>query len=96
MKPESSENERVESDSHKLKYFFAGIAIGFLVILISVFMGSNKSLMASGIIIMGLTIGIFPFCTPDTVKLIGYRNSKLFGRILGVILIGVGIWVKVG
>lgn len=82
-----------KKDEHKIKYFILGIIIGFLLVLIGVFKGNNNILMALGIMLTGTVIIIFPFCTPETVKLLGYKKSKSLGRILGAALIAVGIWV---
>ena len=42
---------------------------------------------------MGIDIVLLPFATPETNALLGYRKSKLLGRMLGILLIAVGIWV---
>lgn len=93
MNIKNEDNDILKKDEHKIKYFILGIIIGFLLILIGVFIGNNNILMALGIMLTGTVIIIFPFCTPETVKLLGYKRSKSLGRILGVVLIVVGIWV---
>lgn len=34
----------------------------------------------------GLVIAIFPFCTPQTVELLGLQKSKWLGRALGIVV----------
>lgn len=85
-------SKMIEKDKHKIKYFIIGIVVGFLIMLCGVV--SNKDFtMGVGIALMGIVVVLFPFTTPDTVAILGYPKSKLVGRILGLILIIVGIWV---
>lgn len=95
MKKGSNNNIETDPSEHNIKYFAIGIIIGFILVLISIFMGNNDNLMAVGIIVMGITITFFPFCTPDTIRLVGYRKSQKIGRVLGIILIIVGLWIKI-
>lgn len=48
------------------------------------------------LVILGATLTLFPFCTPQTIQLIGVKKSVLIGRILGIALIGWGIfwWIR--
>ena len=41
---------------------------------------------------MGVVILVLPFATPETVAMIGYRKSRIVGRIGGLLLIATGIW----
>jgi len=93
MKIKNEDKIMIEEEENKIKYFTLGIVVGFLMVLISIFMGNNNILMALGVMLMGTVVIIFPFCTPDTVKLLGYKESKILGRILGIITIAVGIWI---
>lgn len=68
MKKEMNSEEVSNIPKHKMKYFALGITIGFIIVLISVLMQNNNDLMSIGLIIMGITITIFPLCTPDTIK----------------------------
>lgn len=47
-------------------------------------------------VILGAAITLFPFCTPQTIQLTGVKKSVLIGRILGIVLIGMGIiwWIR--
>nr|WP_295280056.1 hypothetical protein [uncultured Blautia sp.] len=56
-------------------------------------MASSKALIIRiGIMTMGIDIVLLPFATPETIALLGYQKSKLIGRMLGILLIVVGIW----
>lgn len=44
------------------------------------------------IVILGATLTLFPFCTPQTIQLTGVKKSVLIGRILGIALIVWGIF----
>lgn len=76
----------------KIKYLLIGMIIGFLVMLYGV-LSDSDSIIGSGIIIMGIVTVVLPFATPETVALLGYQKSRIVGRILGILLIIVGIWV---
>lgn len=68
----------------------SGIVIGFLIMLCGVF-SSSGYVIGTGIILMGIVV-ILPFTTPETTTFFGYQKSKKIGRILGVLMIVVGIW----
>ena len=88
---ESNYKEALEKDSRKTKYFILGIALGFLIILYGIALSNRAS--AIGIIVMGIDVVLLPFTTPETAELLGYQKAKLVGRLLGILLIAVGIWV---
>lgn len=48
------------------------------------------------IVILGATLTLFPFCTPQTIQLTGVKKSVMIGRILGIALIVGGIfwWIS--
>ena len=50
-------------------------------------------MIGSGIIVMGVTVVLLPFTTSETTALFGNKKARFIGRILGMILIAVGIWV---
>ena len=82
----------VEKDHHKIKYFITGIFVGFLALFYGV-VSSSDFIMGIGIILMGFVVVILPFSTPQTTVLLGYQKSKIIGRLLGILLVIVGIWV---
>lgn len=82
----------IEKDRHKTKYFISGIILGFLVMFYGV-VSSRNCMLGSGIIVMGVTVVLLPFTTPETTVLFGNKKARFIGRILGMLLIAVGIWV---
>ena len=76
----------------KSSFFGLGIILEFLVMLYGVI--SNSDFVTGvGIIVMGIDVVALPFTTPETTAFLGYRKSKFVGRILGILLITVGLWV---
>ena len=92
-KCENCYEKMVDKDSHKIKYFILGIILGFLVMFYGIISNNNVFIIGIGITTMGIDIVLLPFATPETNALLGYRKSKLLGRMLGILLIAVGIWV---
>ncbi len=43
-------------------------------------------------IIIGMTFLFMPFLPTGTVKSMGYRRSRMLGRVAGVIMLVMGIW----
>ena len=89
---ENSYRKIIEKDRHKIKYFILGIILGFLVMLYGVISNSDF-IIGVGIIVMGIDVVSLPFTTPETTAFLGYQQSKFVGRILGILLLAVGIWV---
>lgn len=85
-------SKMIENDKHKIKYFTMGIVVGFLIMLCGVVL-NRDFILGVGIVLMGIVVVLFPFTTPDTISILGYPKSKIVGRILGLTLIIVGIWV---
>ncbi len=79
-------------DTRRLPFFAVGMVPGFVLMLLGVFM-SRPLLLGLGILIMGITVVVFPFCMPDTVRRLGYRRSCLVGRLSGIFLVLVGLWM---
>ena len=84
--------KNIEKAESRIKYFIIGIIIGFLVMFYGVISNSDF-IIGDGIIVMGIVAVLLPFTTPETVALLGYQKSRIVGRILGILLIVVGIWV---
>ena len=74
------------------KDFISGIILGFLAMFYGV-VSSRNCMIGSGIIVMGVTVVLLPFTTSETTALFGNKKARFVGRILGMILIAVGIWV---
>ena len=77
--------KELQKDQRNIRYFLLGIGIGILCL----FAGG-------GLILTGLTIFIFPFTTPETVKWLGYKRAKVLGRTLGILVIAAGGWILIG
>ena len=82
---------RIDKDCSKIKYFAAGMLIGFLVMLCGV-LANHDFVMGAGIALMGMVVLLLPLTTPETIVLMGYQKSKIIGRVLGALLTAVGIW----
>ena len=76
---ESRYKKVMEKDGPKVKYFISGLILGFLI--------------GMGSIVIGIDVVFFPFTTPETTAFLGYQKAKLVGRVAGIFLIAVGIWV---
>ncbi|EEG75113.1 hypothetical protein [[Clostridium] hylemonae] len=88
---ENNFRQLVEKDNRKIKYFILEIIVAFLVMLYGI-LSNSDFITGTGIILMGIVVVLLPFTTPDTIAFFGYRKSKFIGRILGMLLIVVGIW----
>lgn len=91
-KCENNYTKNIEKAEDKIKYFIIGIIIGFLVMIYGV-LSNSDFIIGGGIIVMGIVAAVLPFVTPETGALLGYQKSRIAGRILGILLIVVGIWV---
>ena len=89
---ENSYIKNIEKAESRIEYFIIGIVIEFLVMFYGVISNSDF-IIGDGIIVMGIVAVLLPFTTPETVALLGYQKSRIVGRILGILLIVVGIWV---
>ena len=89
---ENSYRKIIEKDRQKIKYFMIGIILGFLVMFYGITLNSDF-IIGIGIIVMGIDVVVLPFTTPETTTFLGYRKSKVVGRILGILLIAVGMSV---
>lgn len=82
----------VEADQKRTGYFLCGIGIGFIGLIIGILM-QNLRIEGISILLMGMVVVLFPFTTPETIRIFGYVHAKWFGRVLGFLLVAVGIWV---
>ncbi len=87
---------KVNRHGNKLHYamgFFFMLIIGFGIILLSF----DRAMGLTGISIvtatMGLLLVIFPFTTLGTIKKIGAATTSRIVQTIGVILVGIGIWL---
>lgn len=91
---ESRYKKAMEKDGTKIKYFISGIVLGFLVMFYGI-ISNGSFLIGIGSIVMGIDVVVLPFTTPETTAVLGYQKSKLVGRVAGILLIAVGIWVGI-
>ena len=82
----------IEHDTKNIKYFVMGIVLGVIITFVGVFL-SNDKILGIGIMLLGAIVVLFPFVTPETTAIFGYKRAKIVGRILGLMLEVVGIWV---
>ena len=75
--------------------FYSGIALGIVFglsgLLIPIFGQKILFISLIGVFIIGLTFLVFPFVTPQTVKVFGLRIGMFLGRISGAVLLLMGI-----
>ena len=81
--------KELQKDERHVRYFLLGIGIGILLLLIGAITG-REGAEAGGIFLTGITILVFPFTTPETVKWLGYKRAKVLGRILGILVTAAG------
>lgn len=87
--------KELQKDQRNIRYFLLGIGIGILCLFAGAIIG-RKWAEGGGLILTGLTIFIFPFTTPETVKWLGYKRAKVLGRTLGILVIAAGGWILIG
>ena len=92
-KCENCYEKMVDKDSHKIKYFILGIILGFVVMFYGIISNNNVFIIGIGIIVMGIDVVLLPFTTPETISFLGYQKSKFAGRISGILIIAVGVWM---
>ena len=90
---ENSYRKIIEKDRQKIKYFMIGIILGFLVMFYGIISNNNVFIIGIGIIVMGIDVVLLPFTTPETINFLGYQKSKFAGRISGILIIAVGVWM---
>lgn len=80
-----------------IKFFWIGIIFTFIVTGFSIFapLSLKKYLLSIELLILGLTVTILPFVTPQTVKMVGLKNGMIIGRITGILVLIMGIWFLV-
>ena len=74
----------------------AEIVIVILSSLVALFLSDNNYLfgylLAGSFVYLGLVICIFPFCSPATYKLMSVATSLILTRILGGLIVGLGVF----
>lgn len=92
---ELEKENKYEVSGKNLKDFLdmLGIILGFLVMFYGIISNNNVFIIGIGIIVMGIDVVLLPFTTPETINFLGYKKSKFAGRISGILLIVVGVWM---
>ena len=83
----------MEKHYQKINNFILGIILGFVVMFYGIISNNNVFIIGIGIIVMGMDVVLLPFTTPETINFLGYKKSKFAGRISGILLIVVGVWM---
>ncbi len=84
--------EAMKRDVPKVKYLMGTLAVALIFIILGGFL-FGRLMTGIGCIILGLGIMLWPFCTPDMVRMLGYQRSRVLARVLAVICIFLGIWI---
>ena len=76
-----------------MKWFAIGIILSLTLILSSAFQTAVQAnyLGGGGMLIAGITLTLFPFCTPEAYEMYGYKKTTLIGRSLGMITEMIGL-----
>ena len=75
------------------RLFLLCIVASVIVPMVIMFMTDSDSFIALPLmlIFLGLTVVVFPFCTPETVESFSLRTSIKIGRGLGAVLVIIGL-----
>lgn len=76
----------------RLSPLFLGLIIVIIIALLALSVTAAR-LSSIPMTAMGCVILFLPFCTPQTIQALGLKKSILIGRILGVIVIALGIFM---
>ena len=83
--------EGMKHDQPRVKLYSIGMIAGILILIYGGIMDVSEA-MGVGAIIIGMTFLFMPFLPTGTVKSMGYRRSRMLGRVAGVIMLVMGIW----
>lgn len=84
--------EGMKHDQPRVKLYSIGMIAGILILIYGGIMDVSEA-MGVGAIIIGMTFLFMPFLPTGTVKSMGYRRSRMLGRMAGVVMLVMGIWV---
>lgn len=83
--------EGMKHDQPRVKLYSIGMIAGILILIYGGIMNVSEA-MGVGAIIIGMTFLFMPFLPTGTVKSMGYRRSRMLGRMAGVVMLVMGIW----
>lgn len=66
--------------------------------LAALLMGAGERLVltvvAVGVVLLGLLMVVFPFSTPETVRWLGLRRARMVTRVMGFVTMGLGAAIR--
>jgi hypothetical protein len=71
------------------------MAVSLTLSLISNFIQATLPCVLAAVFSVGLTMVLCPFCTPQTVELLGLRRSLIIARIAGVLFLMVVLGLSI-
>ena len=80
--------ETLQSVRKNSYLFMIGIVSGLVLAVLG---GFSRALRPAGVLVIGLTVLLFPFVTPQTVQIFGLQKGMLLGRVIGIILVVMGV-----
>ena len=83
--------EGMKHDQPRVKLYSIGMIAGILILIYGGIMDVSEAMGVAAIII-GMTFLFMPFLPTGTVKSMGYRRSRMLGRMAGVVMLVMGIW----
>ena len=92
-------SEECKQEAEKFLRFakrFSPLFLGLIIVIIVALLALSVTaprLISIPMAAMGCVILFLPFCTPQTVQALGLKKSILVGRILGIIVIALGIFM---
>lgn len=81
-----------------MKWFILGIVISSAMLLLCAFLSTpfdKKYLAGGGILLLGVTLILFPFCTPESYKRYGYEKTTKIGRFIGFLTELFGLFILI-
>lgn len=88
QKCEKCHSIALDNINKNLKWFYIGIIISVVCLLLGAvwnFSIDKKYIVGSGMMCLGITIILFPFCTPETYQRYGYIKTTKLGRGIGLL-----------
>src|SRR5215471_12941974 len=87
--------QKLRRFTHYLERFGLTFVISFLILILALATAAvmrRYPFLGIVVVLLGIDFVVFPFNTPKTVKLLGFRASILRVRTIGFITILLGVW----
>lgn len=82
------------AEKYANKFLIAVISLSFAFVFVLVLPKSiSPYFLSLGLVLMGILCYLFPFVTPETVKMIGMKKSILTAKVLGIIIALFGTFI---